>query len=158
MELVSARVNLRSNVQSLQNMGAYAPGIEFGGGKGPLAFDLYLDRGRLGPKSRLDYTSPALQVKGNGFGVGTDFVVKFDAAGSAERLPLATLTAKSTYVSVSRKMRSFTVQIHGHRRRRSWIRSSSAARPISNPPGCRCPPFARKTLRDLPVFCPKTRR
>lgn len=155
MELVSARVNMRSNVQTMEPAGAYAPGIEFGGGKGPLSFDLYLDRGKLGPKSRLDYQSPALQVKGNGFGVGTDFVLKFDAAGSAERLPLATLEAKSTYVSLSRKMRSFTIQIHGHKQEAQLDTIQLSRSTDLKSARVQMPDIRSQDLRDLPVLLPE---
>lgn len=115
MELVTARVNLRSQIQSLANAGAYTEGIEFSGGKGPLVFDFYLDRGNLGSKSKLRYQTDSLKLKADGYGVGTDLLLEFDAAGSKERLPLASASAKSTYVSLARKMQSFTVQVHGHR-------------------------------------------
>jgi hypothetical protein len=114
MELVTARVNLRSAVQSLRNLSAYAPGIEFSHGAGPLALDVYLDGGKLGAKSHLDFETTSFRVKGNGFGVGTDFILHFDAAGSPDGLPLVRSSSKSTYVSLARGSREFTVQVHGH--------------------------------------------
>lgn len=114
MELVTARVNLHAAVQSLRNLSAYAPGIEFSHGAGPLALDAYLDGGKLGAKSHLDFETSSFRVKGDGFGVGTDFVLKFDAAGSPEGLPVVRSSSKSTYVSLARGARQFTVQVHGH--------------------------------------------
>ena len=41
-------------------------------------------------------------MKGDGFRVGSDFTVKFDAAGSPEGLPVVRSSSKSTYVSLAR--------------------------------------------------------
>jgi hypothetical protein len=116
MELVTARVNLRSEVESMKSLGAYfeAQRLEIFKGKGPLAVDLYLDRGKLGSKSHLYYQTDSITLKGPGFGVGTDWQLDFDAAGSSDHLPIVRSTSKSTYVSLARAMRAFTVQIHEH--------------------------------------------
>ncbi|HET7538218.1 MAG TPA: hypothetical protein VFK05_00050 [Polyangiaceae bacterium] len=116
MELVTARVNLRTNVESMTNVGSYfeAQKLEVSKGKGPLAVDLYLDRGKLGNKSHLYYQTASINLKGVGFGVGSDWQLDFDAAGSREHLPLVRSSSKSSYVSLARKMRAFTIQIHGH--------------------------------------------
>ncbi len=115
MELVTARVNMRADVQSLSIAGAYAPNLDISKGDGPLTVDLYLDKGKLGSKSHLDFHTDAVRLKGDGYGVGTDWQLNFDAAGSAEQLPLITSASKSTYVSLARGNKSFTVQMHGHR-------------------------------------------
>ncbi len=116
MELVTARVNLRSQVESMTSLGSYfeAERLEISKGKGPLAVDLYLDRGKLGSKSHLYYQTDAIALKGPGYGVGTDWQLDFDAAGSGERLPIVRSSSKSTYVSLARAMHTFTVQIHEH--------------------------------------------
>lgn len=116
MELVTARVNLRALVESMTNIGSYfeQERLEISKGKGPLVVDLYLDRGKLGSKCHLNYQTDAINLKGIGYGVGTDWQLDFDAAGSNERLPLVRSSSKSTYVSLARKMRAFTVQIHDH--------------------------------------------
>ena len=116
MELVTARVNLSAVIESLSNIGSYfeAENIELSKGKGPFVVDLYLDRGKLGNKSHLNYQTDSLNVKGIGFGVGTDWQLDFDAAGSALHLPLVRSSSKSSYVSLARKMKAFTVQIHDH--------------------------------------------
>jgi hypothetical protein len=116
MELVTARINLRSQVESMSNMGAYfeEQNLEVSKGKGPLAVDLYMERGKLGSKSHLYYQTDALNLKGLGYGVGTDWQLDFDAAGSSEHLPLVRSSSKSSYVSLARAMKAFTVQIHDH--------------------------------------------
>jgi hypothetical protein len=115
MTLVTARVNLRSDVQSLSVLGAYADDLEISQGNGPLTLDLYLDRGKLGSKSHLDFHTDAVRLKGNGYGVGSDAQLNFDAAGSSQQLPLIAFAAKSTYVSLARGNHQVTFQIHGHK-------------------------------------------
>ena len=97
-------------------MGAYfeAEKLEIAKGKGPLAVDLYLDRGKLGSKSHLYYQTDSINLKGPGYGVGSDWQLDFDAAGTTDRLPIVRSSSKSSYVSLARGMRTFTVQIHDH--------------------------------------------
>lgn len=113
MELVSARAKLRADVVSLANVGAYTSDITVTKGAGPLVFDLFMEKGFLGPKSMLTFETEAVGVKGNSFGVATDFKVAFDAA-KEKGLPLGRLDAKSTYVSFAEADTEFTIQIHGH--------------------------------------------
>jgi hypothetical protein len=154
MELVTARVNLRSAVQSLRALSAYAPGIFFSHGAGPLSLDAYLDGGKLGAKSHLDFETTAFRVKGDGFGVGTDFTLKFDAAGSPEGLPLVRSSSKSTYVSLARGSREFTVQVHGHTEeaRLDTIQLSRATDLKSA--SIRMPDIRSVDLRDLVAVLP----
>jgi len=116
MELVTARVNLSTHVESMVNIGSYfeAEKLEISKGSGPLAVDLYMDRGKLGSKSHLSYQTDAINLKGLGYGVGTDWQLDFDASGSKDRLPLLRSSSKSSYVSLARGMKAFTIQIHGH--------------------------------------------
>ncbi len=117
-ELVTARTQLRADVQSLANLEAYLDGIKVEKGDGPLAVDLFMDKGYLGPKSRLDYQTKSLEVAGKGFGIATDLRLDLDAAGEKSNdagTPLLRSSAKTTYVSLARNDRNFTVQIHGHR-------------------------------------------
>ncbi|MEO6603528.1 MAG: hypothetical protein ABIQ16_26830 [Polyangiaceae bacterium] len=116
MELVTARVNLRTQVESMTSLGAYfeEQQLEIRKGKGPLDVDLYMDRGKLGSKSHLYYQTEAITLKAPGVGVGTDWQLDFDAAGSKEQLPLVRSTSKLTYLSIAKEMRSFTIQIQGH--------------------------------------------
>lgn len=113
LELVSARLNLKADVVSLTNVGAYVPDLQVTRGAGPLAFDLYMVKGYLGPKSKLTFETDSVRLKGDGYGVLTDFKVDFDASGE-QGLPLGKLDAKSTYFSLARRDREFTIQIHGH--------------------------------------------
>jgi hypothetical protein len=113
LELVSARLNLRADVVSLKNVGAYKPDLEVSRGAGPLVFDLYMAKGYLGPKSKLTFQTDSVRVKGDGYGVLSDFKVDFDASGE-HGMPLGKLDAKSTYFSLAHRDREFTIQIHGH--------------------------------------------
>jgi hypothetical protein len=115
MELVSARVNLKADVVSLAHVGAYLPpGMQVSKGAGPLALDLYMEKGFLGKKSRLDFSTRAIGVKGDGFGIATDWKLAFDAAGEAGGFPLGKSDFESTYVSLARGNRELTIQSHGH--------------------------------------------
>lgn len=155
MELVTARVNLRTEIETLANMGAYAEELEVSDGKGPLAVDLHMEKGRLGSKSHLEYVTPSLRIKGNGFGVGTDWQLKFDAAGSEKQLPLVTSTSKSTYVSVARGMRSFTVQIHGHKEEAQLDTIRLSRSTDLKAASVRMPNIVSVDLRDMPVLLPE---
>jgi hypothetical protein len=154
MELVTARVNLKSDVQSLENLGAYAPGLEVSRGAGPLALDLYLDRGRLGVKSRLDYTTEAVGVKGHGFGVGSDLTLAFDAAGSPERLPIVRNASKATYLSLARGMRTWTIQILGHREEAKLDTIQLSRATDLKSASVRMPAIRSVDLEDLPGLLP----
>ena len=153
MELVTARVNLRSEIESMTSLGSYfeAQKLEISKGKVPLAVDLYLDRGKLGSKSHLYYQTEAINLKGLDFGVGTDWQLDFDAAGSSERLPLVRSSSKSSYVSVARQMRAFTIQIHDHHEEAQLdtiqlSKSTDLKRAL-----LRMPKIVSVDLRDLPA-------
>jgi hypothetical protein len=158
MELVTARVNLRSNIESMTSVGSYfeAEKLEISKGKGPLAVDLYLDRGKLGPKSHLSYQTDSLNLKGIGFGVGTDWQLDFDAAGSSERLPIVRSSSNSTYVSLARAMKAFTIQIHNHHEEAQLdtiqlSKSTDLKRAL-----LRMPKIVSVDLRDLPAVLADT--
>lgn len=155
MELVTARVNLRADVQSLVNVGAYVEGLEVSHGSGPLSVDLYLDEGRLGSKSHLDYETASVRLKGDGFGVGSDFLLKFDAAGSDKQLPLIQASAKSTYVSLARGMRAFTLQIHEHREEAQLDTIQLSRSTDLKAASLRMPQIVSVDLHDLPVLLPE---
>jgi hypothetical protein len=112
LELVSARLALRADIVSLVNVGAYAPDLEVTRGAGPLAFDLYMDNGYLGSKSKLTFATDSVRIKGNGYGVLSDVKLDFDAAAE-HGLPLGRVDMKSTYLSLAKRDRAFTIQIHG---------------------------------------------
>lgn len=113
VELVSARANLSMDMLSLHNVGAYFDAFDVSKGAGPLKFDLYMEKGFLGPKSKLTFQTDAVGLKGDGFGLKTDWKLDFDAAAEAG-LPLGRSDFKSTYVSFAKRNRELTVQIHGH--------------------------------------------
>jgi hypothetical protein len=182
MELVSARVNLRSDVVSLVNVGAYADNLEVSRGAGPLVLDLYLEKGWLGTKSHLDFDTSSLRVKGNGFGVETDWHLAFDAAGKIEGapgkdekavgqekkpadaaasevtstsvLPLMRSSSNSTYVSLARRDRAFTIQVHGHREEASLDRIRLSGATKIKHASVRMPNIVSVDLRDLDVLFP----
>jgi hypothetical protein len=115
LELVSARLRLRADVVSLAHVTAYLPpDMSISQGAGPLSFDLFMEKGYLGQKSRLDYRTDAVGVKGDGFGVATDWALSFDAAAEPGGFPIGKSEFKSTYVSLAKRDREFTVQSHGH--------------------------------------------
>jgi len=153
MELVTARVNLRTMVESMTNMGSYfeAENIAISKGKGPLVVDLYLDRGKLGSKSHLDYQTDSLNVKGVGFGVGTDWQLDFDAAGSSEHLPLVRSSSKSSYVSLARAMHAFTIQIHDHHEEAQLDTIQLSKSTDLKKALLRMPKIVSVDLRDLPA-------
>lgn len=114
LELVTARLNLKADVQTLKHVSAYLPpGMTVSKGAGPLAFDLYMEKGYLGKKSRFDFATDAIGLKGNGFGVSTDWKLTFDAAGEPGGFPLGQSDFKSMYVSLAKRDREFTIQSHG---------------------------------------------
>ncbi|HKO48605.1 MAG TPA: hypothetical protein VJV79_12825 [Polyangiaceae bacterium] len=152
MELVTARVNLRAKIESMASVGSYfeAERLEISKGKGPLDVDLYLDRGKLGSKSHLYYQTDSINLKGIGYGVGTDWQLDFDAAGTSEQLPLVRSSSKSSYVSLAREMRAFTIQIHNHHEEAQLdtiqlSKSTDLKRAL-----LRMPQIVSVDLRDLP--------
>lgn len=151
VELVSARVNLSMDVLSLVNVGAYFDAFDVSKGAGPLKFDLYMEKGLLGPKSKLSYQTDSLRLKGDGFGLQTDWKLDFDAAGEAG-LPLGRSDFQSTYVSFAKRDRELTVQIHGHHAEAALdtIRLGSAT--DLKRAALRMPQIISKDLDDLGVF------
>jgi hypothetical protein len=156
LEFVSARLNLTADVVALSNVGAYMPdGIEVSKGAGPLAFDLYMEKGFLGKKSHLDYQTDALGVSGDGFGVSTDWKLHFDAAGEQGGFPLGRSEFKSTYVAFGRGKRELTIQSHGHHVEAALdtIRLGSATE--LKRAALRMPHIVSSDLDDLDVILPK---
>jgi len=153
MELVTARVNLRAMIESMVSLGSYfeAEHLELSKGKGPLAVDLFLDRGKLGKKSHLYYQTDSINLKGLGFGVGTDWQLDFDAAGSSEQLPLIRSSSKSTYVSLAKKMKAFTIQIHDHHEEAQLDTIQLSKSTDLQKALLRMPQIVSVDLRDLPA-------
>ena len=153
MELVTAHLILRSEVQSMESVGSYfeAEKLELSKGKGPLAIDLYLDRGKLGSKSHLYYQTDSINLKGIGYGVGSDWQLDFDAAGSGEHLPLVRSSSKSSYVSLARAMRAFTIQIHDHHEEAQLDTIQLSKATDLKRALLRMPKIVSVDLRDLPA-------
>jgi hypothetical protein len=115
LELVSARVNMRTDIVTLAHVSAYLPpDMVITKGAGPFAVDLFMEKGLLGKRSRLDFVTEAVGIKGDGFGIATDWKLAFDAAGEEGGFPLGRSDFKSTYVSLAKRNRELTIQSHGH--------------------------------------------
>jgi hypothetical protein len=155
MELVSSRVNLRADVTTLSELDAYAPELRVRDGAGPMAVDAYLERGKLGSKTHFDFSTNAVRVMGDGFGVATDLLLKLDAGGSKQHLPLARSSAKATYVSLSRGMRSFTVQVLDHVEEAELDTIQLSRSTDLKHATVRMPKITSTDLRDLPVVLPE---
>jgi hypothetical protein len=156
LEFVSARLNVRADVLTLANVGAYLPdGIQVTKGAGPLSFDLYMEQGFLGKKSHLDFQTDALGVSGDGFGVSTDWKLHFDAVGEKGEFPLGRADFKSTYVALGHGKRELTIQSHGHHVEAALdtIRLGSAT--DLKRAALRMPNIASNDLGDLDVVLPK---
>lgn len=153
LELVNARVNLSMDILSLVNVGAYFDAFDVSKGAGPLKLDLYMVKGFLGPKSKLSYQTDAVRIKGDGFGLQTDWKLDFDAAGEAG-LPLGRSDFKSSYVSFAKRDRELTVQIHGHHVEAALdtIRLGSAT--DLKRAAVRMPQIVSNDLDDLDVLLP----
>lgn len=125
LELVTANVELRGDVQTLSHMSAYTDGIRVLGGAGPFETRLLLQEGNLGEASRFAFSTKEVGVRGKGFGVDTDwtFEARVDEAQpvsgkqppSASGLPRLRSTSKVTYVSLANDRNDiFTIQLRDH--------------------------------------------
>jgi hypothetical protein len=113
LELVSARSQLRSIISTLSFVGAYLPpGMSVSQGKGPFLMDLFMEKGYLGRRSKLTFSTEQVGFKGDGFGVATDWTLGFDAAGEPGGFPLGRSDFKTMYVSLAKKDRQLTIQSH----------------------------------------------
>ncbi|HYO98045.1 MAG TPA: hypothetical protein VER33_26255 [Polyangiaceae bacterium] len=159
LKMVTARINLRANVQALTHLGAYFEGMQVSGGQGPLTLDFYLENGVLGAKSHLDYQTASIGLKGRGFGVQTDWRLELDGDGEAQDkaagLPLLRSASKATYVSLARRDRELTLQIHGHEEELALdtVQLSSAT-PLKRA-SVRMPTLLSVDLDDLDVAFPE---
>jgi hypothetical protein len=114
VELVSARAQLRANVASLAHVGAYLPpDMSVSKGAGPFMMDLFMEKGFLGRRSKLTFSTEQIGVKGDGFGVASDWSLDFDAAAEPGGFPLGKSDFKSMYVSLAKRDRELTIQSHG---------------------------------------------
>ena len=153
MEFVTGRINLRTDVESMTSVGSYfeAEQLEITKGKGHLTVDFYLDHGKLGSKSHLSYQTDWIALKGIGFGVGSEWRLDFDAAGSPDQLPVVRSSSKSSYVSLARAMRTFTVQIHDHHEEAELDTIQLSKWTDLKHAWLRMPQIVAVDLRDLPA-------
>jgi hypothetical protein len=154
MERVNARVNLKMDVLSLVNVGAYFDAFDVSRGAGPLAFDLYMEKGYLGKKSKFTFATDLVRLKGDGFGVGSDLALDFDASGE-QGFPLGKLDSKSTYVSFARRDREFTVQIHGHHEEAALDTIRLGAATGLKRAALRMPTIVSTDFKDFDVLLPE---
>jgi hypothetical protein len=154
MELVNARVNLKMDVLSLMNVGAYFHAFDVSQGAGPFAFDLYMEKGYLGKKSKLSFATDLVRVKGDGFGVASDWRLDFDAGGEQGGLPLGKSDSKSTYVSLAKGNREFTLQVHGHHEEAALDTIRLGAATDLKRAAVRMPNIVSTDLDDLDVLFP----
>jgi len=154
LELVNARINLSMDMVSLVNVGAYFDAFDVNRGAGPLAFDLYMEKGYLGKKSKLTFATDVVGVKGDGFGVASDWSLDFDAGGE-QGLPLGKSDSKSTYVSFARGQREFTVQIHGHHEEAALDTIRLGRATELKRAALRMPNIVSKDFKDLAVLLPQ---
>ncbi len=114
LELVSARSQLRADIATLAHVGAYLPaGMSVSKGAGPFMMDLFMEKGYLGKRSKLTFQTEQVGLKGDGFGVATDWALDFDASGEEGGFPLGKSDFKSMYVSLAKRDRELTIQSHG---------------------------------------------
>jgi len=151
--LVNARVQLKMDVLTLMNVGAYFDEFDVSHGAGPLTVDVFMERGYLGKKSTLTYATDLVRVKGDGFGVASDWRLDFDASGDAG-LPLGKSYSKSTYVSLAKRSREFTVQIHDHHEEAALDTIRLGAATDLKRAAVRMPNIVSSDLRDLNVLLP----
>jgi len=111
LEFVSARSQLRADVVTLAHVGAYLPpDMSVSKGAGPFMSDLFMEKGYLGKRSQLRFSTSQVGVKGSRFGVASDWELSFDAAGEPGGFPLGKSDFKSMYVSLAKRDREFTIQ------------------------------------------------
>jgi hypothetical protein len=125
-EFVTARVQIAADILSLRHVGAYAHGVQFRDGQGPLDVDLFLERGNLGNQSRFRFDTEKIRLLGKGVGLRSDWHLDMRVASEAEAktaqpeaprraLPHLRSNAEATYVSFRRERdRDFTVQFRDH--------------------------------------------
>jgi hypothetical protein len=152
-ELVNARVKLDMDVLSLVNVGAYFDALDVSQGAGTLGLDLYMEKGYLGKRSKLTYSTELVRVKGNGVGVASDWRLEFDASGE-QGLPLGKSRSKLTYVSLAERNRAFTLQIQDHHEDAALDTIRLGAGTDLKRAALRMPKIVSTDLDDLDVLFP----
>lgn len=153
MELVNARVNLKMDVVSLLNVGAYWDELSVHDGAGPMTLDLYLEKGYLGSKSNLDFQTALVGLTNQGFGLTSDAHLHFDAAAE-KGLPLGSLDFKATRVSFAKKDRRFTFQSNDNHAEAALDTIRLGRATDLKRAALRLPNIFSNDLRDLGVLLP----
>jgi hypothetical protein len=78
LDLVTARVALKGDVQSMKHIGAYFESVDVADGKGPFRADVALEKGWLGKESEIAYRTDSIRLNGDGFAVETDWKLDID--------------------------------------------------------------------------------
>ena len=126
LELVTADVLLKGEVQTLAHVSAYLPETRVEAGAGPLEARILLSHGRVMAPTHATFSTKKVEVQRHGFAADTDwaFEAHFDKAEAKEALGLPSdnqvlprLSSKSavTYVSLgSRPGNLFKLQLFDH--------------------------------------------
>jgi hypothetical protein len=78
LDLVTARIALKGDVQSMKHIGAYFESIDVAEGKGPFKADVALEKGWLGSKSSITYQTDSIRVNGAELAIETDWKLDID--------------------------------------------------------------------------------
>jgi hypothetical protein len=78
LDLVTARITLKGDIQSMKHIGAYFESFDVSDGKGPFKADVALEKGWLGTESAIAYRTNSIRLKGDGFGIETDWKLDID--------------------------------------------------------------------------------
>jgi hypothetical protein len=124
LELVTADVFLKGDVQTLEHVGAYMPGTRVEAGAGPFETRILLSNGRISAPTYATFSTKKVGVRRTGLAVDTDwsFEARFGKAdpkaarglpSDDQVLPRVSSKLASTYVSVSNgRGNTFKLQIH----------------------------------------------
>lgn len=106
LELVTSDIELHGDLLTLAPFSAYTGKIRLLDGTGSFDTLIKLAKGALADSSYLRYTTPKVGVRGEGFGVDSDWDLDARVAKpeeEAELLPRIRSTAKATYVSAANR-------------------------------------------------------
>lgn len=95
LELVDTNIYLAGDVVTLKHVSAYLKGLRVIGGAGPFETRLSMSKGRLGIGSRMAFQTEKVGIRGNGFGIDTDwtFNARVATAGAADEKAARTAPA-----------------------------------------------------------------
>jgi hypothetical protein len=78
LDLVTARIALKGDVQSMKHIGAYFESIDVADGKGPFKADVALEKGWLGTHSTIGYQTDSIRLNGDELAIETDWKLDID--------------------------------------------------------------------------------